>query len=200
MCNFFGVRAPGCGAGAAGSSRTPDGRPELGQGVLTTPRLRLRPVTLDDVPALFEAMRDPRVMAYWSTAPHASPAETAAFVAKMCHGYADGTGRDDYAVDHDGVVIGKAGYWRASELGFLFAASAWGQGFAHEALHALLDHGFGARGFTEVHADVDPENLRCLRLLTRLGFRVMRRVPRTVCVGGVWHDSLDLTLTPEWRP
>jgi ribosomal-protein-alanine N-acetyltransferase len=36
---------------------------------IDTPRLRLRWLTGDDVPALFEIFSDPEVMAYWSSPP-----------------------------------------------------------------------------------------------------------------------------------
>ena len=148
--------------------------------MIRTDRLRLRHAVVDDAPALFLAMSDPEVMRYWSTEPHASVEDTAAFVRRMMHGYADRSGVDDFVAERNGEVVGKAGYWRASELGFLFRRDQHRQGLALEALQALIAHGFGVRGFPELHAEADPENRRCLRLLTGLGFRVIRHVPRTL--------------------
>lgn len=149
---------------------------------------------------MFEAMRDADVMRYWSTAPHSRVEETSTFLAKMLVGYAVGSALDDYLVEHDGAVVGKAGFWRGSEIGFLFRASAQGRGLAREALNALISRGFGARGFSEIHAEVDPENARCLRLLTGLGFEVSRFVPHTLHIAGAWRDSLELSLAPRaWK-
>ncbi len=168
--------------------------------MILTERLRLRHATVDDAPSLFLAMSDPEVMRYWSTEPHPSVEDTASFVRRMMHGYVDGSGPDDFVVERDGVVVGKAGFWRASELGFLLRRDQHGQGIAREALQALVAHGFGPRAFTELHAEVDPENRRCLRLLTGLGFRVLRHVPRTLELRGEWRDSLELALGfTDWR-
>lgn len=168
--------------------------------VLTTARLRLRHARPDDAPALFAAMRDPVVMRHWSSEPHRNVEQTAGFVEKMLQGYASGVGTDDYVVETGGEVVGKAGFWRGAELGFLFRRDVHGKGLAREALQALIARGFGFREFTEVHAEVDPDNARCLRLLTGLGFRIGRRVPRTVNLFGAWHDSFELSLLPgDWR-
>ena len=169
--------------------------------MIETARLLLRPARLDDAPALFVAMRDPVVMRYWSTEPHVSVAQTTAFLEKMVRASAAGTAADDYIVEHAGEVIGKAGFWRGAELGFLFRRDMHGRGLAREAIQALLLRGFHERGWTEAHAEVDPDNVRCLRLLCGVGFRIGRRVPRTVNLFGVWHDTLELSLPREaWRP
>ena len=47
---------------------------------------------------------------------------------------------DDYVVEHDGRVIGKAGCWRLPEVGFMIAFEKTGRGFASEAMSAFLDH------------------------------------------------------------
>ncbi|GAB0119395.1 GNAT family N-acetyltransferase [Acidisoma sp. 7E03] len=160
--------------------------------VIDTERLHLRRMTEADVPALHAIMRDPAVMRFWSSLPHAREADTAAFVASTIAAVAAGES-DDFVITRDGRVIGKAGLWRGGEIGFLLARDQWGQGIAAEALRAVIARAF-ARGATEITADVDPSNAACLRLLTRLGFHETGRAARTFLIGETWVDSVYLAL------
>lgn len=138
-------------------------------------------------------LSDAEAMRYWSTLPHAALAESEAWVAATIR--AIGRGEcDDFFVERNGQLIGKAGLWNGDEIGFLFSPATWGHGYGHEALGAVIAHAFGAGGRTQIRADVDPRNERCLRLLTRLGFRETGRAERTFCIGGEWSDSVYLAL------
>lgn len=162
--------------------------------VLRTPRLLLRRPRPGDVAAMHAILSDPAAMQYWSTLPHAELAASEAWVASTIQAIEAGE-CDDFFVEHDGRLIGKAGLWHGDEIGFLFDPSVWGRGYAHEALQAVIAHAFATAGRTQIRADVDPRNERCLRLLTRLGFRETGRAERTFRIGGEWTDSVYLTLT-----
>lgn len=162
--------------------------------ILRTPRLLLRRPRSDDVAAMHAILRDPLAMQYWSTLPHTTLAESEAWVTKIIDAVNAGE-CDDFFVEHEGLLIGKAGLWNRNEIGFLFSPLVWGHGFAREALQALIDRGFQERGLEEIRAEADPRNERCLRLLSRLGFRETGRAERTYHIGGEWSDSVYLTLT-----
>jgi RimJ/RimL family protein N-acetyltransferase len=107
---------------------------------------------------------------------------------------------EDFIVEHDGRLIGKAGLWRFPEIGFIFHPDHWGQGFAGEALGFVIARAFDAHGLPKVKADVDPRNQGSLKLLRRLGFRETGRKERTWLVGEEWCDSVYLELDPSsWR-
>lgn len=63
------------------------------------------------------------------------------------------------------------------EIVYAVAPAAWGQGLGTELAEALVAHGFGALGLTEVHATVDAANEASLALLSRIGFRHVRDIP-----------------------
>lgn len=161
--------------------------------ILRTQRLVLRRPRSDDVAAMHAILRDPLAMRYWSTLPHAEVAETEAWVAKTIDAINAGE-CDDFFVEQDGLLIGKAGLWNRNEIGFLFSPAVWGKGYAREALQAVIGRAFRDRGHTEIRAEADPRNERCLRLLARLGFRETGRAERTFHIGGEWSDSVYLTL------
>ncbi len=148
----------------------------------------LRPAEDGDEVGLHRAFSDPEAMRYWSTLPHTDLAQTRHFVEGMIRlKPEDGA---EFIVEKDGEVIGKAGFWRWPEIGFIFAREYWGQGLASEAVSAVLDHGFRERGLQEVVADVDPNNAASIGLLTKLGFVETRREARTLQIGEDWFDSV----------
>lgn len=161
--------------------------------ILQTQRLTLRRPRSDDVAAMHAILRDPLAMRYWSTLPHATIGETEAWVAKTIDAINAGE-CDDFFVEHEGLLIGKAGLWHHNEIGFLFSPAVWGQGFARESLQAVIARAFHERGLDEIRAEADPRNERCLHLLARLGFRESGRAERTWHIGGEWSDSVYLLL------
>jgi RimJ/RimL family protein N-acetyltransferase len=159
---------------------------------IETERLVLRAARADDLAAFHAILSDPRATAYWSTLPHADMATTADWLASMLAiPPAEG---EDFVVEHDGALIGKAGFFRFPEIGFIFHPDHWRRGFAAEALRVVLDRGFAVHGLPQAEADVDPRNAASLRLMDRLGFRETGRAARTWQIGDLWCDSIYLAL------
>jgi [ribosomal protein S5]-alanine N-acetyltransferase len=161
--------------------------------VIETARLTLRRMNLADAAALHSFMRDGETMRYWSTLPHATLAETEAFVADTIAAVEAGRS-DDFLITQGGITIGKAGIWRGSEFGILLGRPYWGQGFAQEAARAIVSRTFAA-GATEIVADIDPRNAASLKMLGRLGFRKTGEAKATFRIGEDWVDSVYLSLT-----
>ena len=151
---------------------------------------------MDDLEGMHAVLSNPIATRYWSTPPHADIELTREWMESMVSA-APGES-DDFLVEHDGRVIGKAGFWRLPEIGFILHPDQWGQGFAFEALSAVIGHVFDAHAIPAAVADVDPRNRASLRLLGKLGFREVRREKKTWNVGGRWCDSVFLELArPE---
>lgn len=157
---------------------------------LITPRLTLRPAALSDLGAVHRFLSDAEVMRYWSTAPHATLEESRTWLEKIISARPSSTA--EFLVEHAGAVIGKVGLWRMPEVGYIFAREAWGKGFAHEAMTALIAHVEETFAPDFLTADVDPRNTASLRLLDRLGFHETGRANATWFVNGSWADSIYL--------
>ena len=164
--------------------------------IIETERLVLRRMLGYDAPALHTMLSDPETMRYWSTPPHATLAETEAWVADGLAAMERGDGQD-FVVLQDSQVIGRVAFWMGNEIGFLFSRAVWGKGYAQEAMIAVLRYGFAQLGFTSVRADVDPNNERSLKLLERVGFQRTGYAERTFKIGEVWVDSVYLELDAE---
>jgi ribosomal-protein-alanine N-acetyltransferase len=163
--------------------------------VLETPRLRLRPLHRSDLVAIHACMSDPEVMRYWSTPPHETEAETIAWLEDSVTAIEAGTATE-YAITLDGLVLGKAGLWNGREIGYFLRRSHWRQGFAREALRAVIADAF-SRSTEPITADIDPRNESSLKLLLSLGFAKTGEAQATFRIGQVWMDSLYLTLRPQ---
>ena len=159
---------------------------------LETPRTRLRPARGGDLDAIHAILSDRLATAYWSTPPHSGIEESRDWLAAMI-AIPPGEG-EDFVVEHDGRVIGKAGLYRFPEIGYIFHPDYWGRGLAREALAAILHRAFAVHRLDRVTADVDPRNLASLKLLAGLGFVETGRAARTWHVAGCWCDSIYLAL------
>ncbi|MBV6658163.1 MAG: GNAT family N-acetyltransferase [Devosiaceae bacterium] len=166
--------------------------------VIRTQRLVLRRAKLEDAAALFAAFNDPEAMAYWDSLPHTKLAQTERFVRHLVA--ADDAVTDDFVVEYEGAVIGKAGFWRMPEIGFILRRDMWGQGLAREAVAALIARAFEHHGLPEIIADIDPRNERSRRLLTALGFVQTRFAHKNLKVGDTWVDTAYLTLRNPNQP
>ena len=157
---------------------------------IRTDRLRLRRARESDLDALHAVFIQPAAMRYWSTPPHADLAQTQAWLASMIE--AEDAGGDDFVVEFEGRVVGKAGAWRLPEVGFILHPEVWGRGLGREAMEAVIDHLFARHPIAALTADVDPRNLASLGLLWSLGFRETGRAARTMRWGDEWCDSVYL--------
>ena len=104
---------------------------------IRTARLLLRRPRWDDLDAIHEILSDPKAMRYWSSLPHETIEQTRAWLAKMIE--APPGESDDYVIEREGRVIGKAGCWRLPEIGFVLHPLHWGQGYAREAVGAAIE-------------------------------------------------------------
>lgn len=159
---------------------------------LRTKRLLLRPAAAGDVDAFHRILSDPLATSFWSTPPHQSIAETQAWVSSMIS--IDPSKGEDFVVELEGRAIGKSGFYEFPEIGFILHPTAWGKGYAREAVEAVLARAFNVHRLPSVEADVDPRNELSLRLLRRLEFIEVARASRTWNIGGQWCDSVYLRL------
>ena len=167
---------------------------------ILTSRLRLRERTVDDAESLFEDMSDPALMTWWSRAPFTSLAELRTnFEPDVAdwRSWAITRRDDDRAIGF--VATSEKRQGGVSEIGYLLARAAQGQGIAQEAVTAVIDLLF-AEGQRRVFADCDPENQGSITLLKRLGFQLEGRLRGEWLTHIGTRDSLIYgLLAAEWR-
>jgi ribosomal-protein-alanine N-acetyltransferase len=145
--------------------------------ILQTRRLTLTPLVPGDGAQIAPIFADPEVMLHWDY-PEIDDAETvdqliAAQVAAM-----DQDAAFYWAMRRieDHVLVGCCDVgeidWRhrRAEIGFVLAQSYWGNGYALEAMHAVIDHMAGL-GLKRLTARIHIGNSRSENLLRKLHFK-----------------------------
>jgi RimJ/RimL family protein N-acetyltransferase len=145
-----------------------------------TPRLRLRPFALSDVPTVSPWFTDPEIMRYMPTGQDYTLEQVTARVTRYInhqeqHGYSRWMMFDRAT----GAAVGDAGllYLPATqevELGYRLAKPYWGQGYATEAAQAWLHHAFTVLGLNEVIAFSHPDNVASVRVMQKIGMTYLR--------------------------
>lgn len=160
--------------------------------MITTKRLTLRRARPDDLEAMHAIFSRADAMAHWDTLPHKDLETTKHFLDQIIA--ADLASSDDFVVEYEGALIGKAGFWRWPEVGYIFHPDHWGKGFGKEVLSALIKRAFEHHSWPEIVAEIDPRNDRSRRLLTSLGFHLTGTKEKTLQLGDLWVDSAYFAL------
>ncbi len=144
--------------------------------ILTTERLTLRPLSVTDAPALFAARSDPEVMRYWDWPPQTSVEQVENIIQDHFTEVADGNVLWwAVALTPDGPAIGECDLseidhqHRRAEVGYLFNGAYWGNGYASEAMQAVIAYAFGDLHLERLWARFQSGNVASQRLLERLG-------------------------------
>jgi RimJ/RimL family protein N-acetyltransferase len=179
---------------------------------LSSERVRLRPLSADDMPDHLRWRNDPEV-AYWATAgditfwPVATGAVEGWFSAVLPT--LDPRREAVWAIDlADGHHIGMIDYRdvdpvvRSATVGITIGERAlWGQGYGSEALSLLVSHLFDHLNLRRIQLDTWSGNERAMRLFTKLGFVEEGRLREAVRIPGGYADSVIMgLLRTEWKP
>jgi RimJ/RimL family protein N-acetyltransferase/ADP-ribose pyrophosphatase YjhB (NUDIX family) len=161
-------------------------QPTLTDGVVT-----LRPWTHADIDEAI-AGHDEEIR-YWFGFPMVTPSHAIQKQAidSWHESYADGRRRVNFLVEVDGAIAGNVEVQdRGSGTGSLswaLYAGRRGQGSATRAVRLLVDYAFEELGYQRVEAEVDPRNVKSLRVASRAGLR--REGVRRVAPGMVDVDD-----------
>ena len=143
--------------------------------MLSTNRLLLRELTLDDRPALCRILQDPIAMTAYE---HAfSDEEVDVWLDRQLERYrSDGFGLWAVLLRSTGEMIGQCGLtWqeipgdRVPEIGYLFERAHWHQGYATEAAIACKRHAFDTLDFPAVYSIIRDNNYASQRVAERNG-------------------------------
>jgi [ribosomal protein S5]-alanine N-acetyltransferase len=144
---------------------------------ITTERLHLRALQASDVQAIFAIKGDAAVTTPYAQPPHTTLADSAAWIQRIQRNYATQDGFVWAITRHDAdTVIGTCLFWnftpdrRCVELGYELRRADWGQGFAGEAVRAVVDYGFQTLALHRIEAIVMSGNPASSTLLQRTGF------------------------------
>jgi RimJ/RimL family protein N-acetyltransferase len=174
---------------------------------LTTQRLVLRPLTLDDAPAVTRLAGRREIADTTLSIPHPlSEPQAREWIAK--HGHPENAGKEivfGITMKEQDQLIGAVGLRDIDpahlqvELGFWVAVEHWGQGYATEAVQALLRFAFEHLGLNRVHAHHMVRNPASGRVLQKVGMKQEGLLRQRVRKWGVFEDVVVCAiLSGEW--
>ncbi|MDP2131421.1 MAG: GNAT family N-acetyltransferase [Erythrobacter sp.] len=146
--------------------------------VLTTPRLTLRAIAVDDLDPQMALLNTPAVMQYLGGV---QPREVIAakHAASRASFAAEGFGFMMMEERATGDIVGHCGLRRVAhplapnphdfEIGWLVREDRWRRGYALEAMRAVVDWGFGVIGAKQIVALTCAANVGSWRLMEKLG-------------------------------
>jgi [ribosomal protein S5]-alanine N-acetyltransferase len=175
---------------------------------LKTERLFLREFVEDDWEAVLAYQSDPRYQEYYPLTER-KPEEVKQFVHKQVANQAEQP-RTKFQVvielKAERRLIGNCGIRKDSpeaiqaDIGYELDPQYWGQGYASEAAHAVLEYGFTQLKVHRVWAGCIADNARSRRVLEKLGMRLEARKREVEFFKGRWWDTLVYAiLEDEWR-
>ena len=172
-----------------------------GATVLETDRLRLRPLTEADVPALRAMLQDAVTMIAYN-GPF-SDDEVVAWLARQRENYRQcGHGLWAVVLRASGDVIGQCGLTyqiidetTVLEVGYMFNRAHWHRGYATEAARACRDKAFDDHLADTVHAQIRDSNIASMNVAIRLGMTIRGRFVKHY--RGVDMPHYDFAITAD---
>jgi RimJ/RimL family protein N-acetyltransferase len=175
---------------------------------IVTKRLALRDLQASDARRIFDYRSRPDVSRFQSWGSESSE-EIGSYIRGL-GGTEPGTPGAWYQVGIDlrssGELIGDCGFRvleaepRQAEFGIALAPEYQFNGYAAEALRALLDYLLFTLAKHRVTGSVDPRNIRSIRLMQKVGMRQEAHFVRSFWFKGEWVDDMIFAmLASDWK-
>lgn len=146
--------------------------------ILESERLRLRPLSVDDAPAIHEIFSDPVAMRFSLTGLRDRAQTTEWLELAMRRAEETGLGFRAVTLRSDGSYVGHAGLLPQEvdgaaelEIGYWFLRRHWGRGYATEAACALRDHALVEMKRSRLVSFIVPENSASQAVARRVGMQ-----------------------------
>ena len=140
--------------------------------VLVTERLVLRAPRIEDAKIVAALANDRRIAENTLRIPHPyKQADALQWIAATNKR----PGEETFLIWRDDDIVGACGFdlreGPEPEIGYWLGAPFWGNGYATEAIRALIDHAFDAEEFEALRAGARVSNPRSRRVLEKCGFQ-----------------------------
>ena len=152
-------------------------------------RVGIEPFAPHHAPAVQRLASDARIAAT-TMLPHPYPEDGAVtFIAEAMRARKAGEAYS-FAVLVDDELVGSCGLKEVhdgqADLGYWIGVPYWGRGYASEAARLVTAFGFEALGLVRITAHALERNPASSRVLEKVGFRLVGRVPNPIAK---WHPD-----------
>ena len=175
---------------------------------IVTERLALRQLVPSDAEKIFEYRSRPEVSRYqsWGIESLAAIQSQIETLSVTDPGTPGSWYQIGIVLQTSNKLIGDCGFkvleneLRQVEFGISLVPEFQYQGYATEALRALLNYLFVGLAKYRVIGSVDPRNLRSIKLMERVGMRNEAHFVRSLWFKGEWADDMIFAiLASDWR-
>lgn len=161
--------------------------------------ISIRIPTLDDQEAFIQAMKFSRALHYpWVEAP-CFEVDFTAYIKKY-----NQPNNISYLILADESIAGVInlneivrGCFQNAYLGFYGVVGFENKGIMSQGLKLVLKAAFEKHGLHRLEANIQPDNVNSIRLVSRNGFRKEGFSPRYLKIAGHWRDHERWTITIE---
>jgi ribosomal-protein-alanine N-acetyltransferase len=169
---------------------------------IRTQRLTLEPLEPHHADVLLDGLRDERLYEFIDDAPPESVDVLRSRYARLACGKApdrpeawlNWAVRESFTDRYTGFVQATITDSRSALIAYLLFPFAWGNGYAREAVAAMIHHLRSTHEVTTFKATVDPRNKRSIAVLQALGFVQFECRKGAAQIRGVVADELDFLL------
>ena len=157
---------------------------------LTTERLIITPMTMEHWEAYAAAWGDPHMTEFIGGEPRTRTESWGKFLAASALWHHIGYGYWSFLERETGAFVGNgglswfergiAGLEGVPEAGWAFVPSAWGKGFATEAISAVLAWADSELNAPEIRCIIDEDNAASMNVAEKLGFKFMQTTDEAI--------------------
>lgn len=177
--------------------------------VLKTERLLLRPIILDDAPAIFEYAKNPNVSQHTLWEPHKAIKDTQDFILDYAFSSYRRKVPEPFGIALSAApdkIVGTIGcFWisksaKSMELAYAIGEEHWGRGLVAEAAKAVVDYCFREFDLTRIQARCKTENKASARVMEKIGMKFEGTHRCEISSRGRHHDMYYYAvLKDEWK-
>ncbi len=172
--------------------------------ILESDRLLLRHFTVKDKKDLFNIRSDDEAMRFMDTNKMKSIKDAEDFIITIINSYRQKSGINWAIVEkQSSSFIGYCGFWRifwedrSAEIGYALNPLFWNKGLMAEALVLIIKFGFDILNFTTIIANLNPDNVRSIKLLEKVGFKKEAFLKENYLFNEKYVDTLVYGLIKE---
>jgi ribosomal-protein-alanine N-acetyltransferase len=174
-------------------------RNQASAGGRTSPRMRVAPVSPDDVAVLARLLAESagfhQPWVSYPTTPEAVGGFVGEIVAQGGVVFAARRLCDEALVGLVSLSRVTRGAWQSAECGCAVGVKYRGNGYMAEAMTEVVAYAMSRLGLHRIEALVQPGNTSSERMLAAAGFQAEGTARSSVCLHGIWRDQVRWAIT-----
>lgn len=170
--------------------------------ILKTERLLLRPITQQDIEAMYVYTSQENVARYVTWHAHTSIEDTKAFLMLILSGYEQGN-HLFWGIEYSGTLIGTIDFvtidhtHKLGEIGYVLSEDYWNKGLTTEATIKLIDFGFKELKLVRIQARCLEENIGSQKVMEKSRMQFEGLLRKSMFIKGQYKNVKMYAITDD---